>query len=87
MAAEQKNSAAEVSKTAMLRGVMKDVATLRTDLAASLQTIEAISTWAKSTVKPGMQQLQGTPWLKRDFRHAECTPNSNSFLLSRLFKQ
>jgi hypothetical protein len=57
---DPKGASGEVSKTQMLRGVMKDVATLRADLAASLQTIEQISTWAKSTVKPGMQQLQGT---------------------------
>lgn len=50
----------EVSKTALLRGVMKDVATLRADMASSLQAIESISTWAKTTVKPGMQQLQDT---------------------------
>jgi hypothetical protein len=59
MSSDGKSAAPEVSKTAMLRGVVKDVATLRADLAASLQTIESISTWAKSTVKPGMQQLQG----------------------------
>ena len=52
----------EVSKTALLRGVMKDVATLRADMASSLQAIESISTWAKTTVKPGMQQLQGKCW-------------------------
>lgn len=60
MATDPKNAPGEVSKTAMLRGVMKDTATLRADLATSLQTIESISNWAKNTVKPGMQQIQGT---------------------------
>lgn len=48
-----------VSKTAMLRTVVKDIATLRTDLESSLATIESISGWAKNTVKPGMEQLKG----------------------------
>ena len=59
MSADPKAPASEVSKTQMLRSVLKDVSTLRTDLTAQQQTIEQISTWAKTTVKPGMQQLQG----------------------------
>lgn len=57
---EAHGSPAEVSKTQMLRSVLKDVSTLRSELGVQQQTIEQISTWAKSTVKPGMQQLQGT---------------------------
>lgn len=57
---EAHGSPAEVSKTQMLRSVLKDVSTLRSELGTQQQTIEQISAWAKSTVKPGMQQLQGT---------------------------
>jgi len=71
-AAEQKAQGGDVSKTALLRGVVKDVASLRADLTTSLQTIDYISTWVKSTVKPSMQQIQGMVLTEAQKLECDC---------------